>query len=205
MSDPNQNLGPPLGGPSLEDDEKALKKGNTWVLVAAVVGGLAVVAGLIALLASEQPDQYGTIGSQINGMKAEHFDAFWACALPNEPLDELRSDQDLRYAINRRAQTAPGRYAQHVRHDCLVKLNEHEAPLQSLIAPADLSGQLAELGTSLESLRGAWGEYLEYLDHTQEYDQDDAAPRVGKIAKGWYDYKRAHGALNAAIREHLNE
>lgn len=205
MTEPNLNLGPPLGGPSLEDDEKALKKGNTWVLVVGLVAGLAVVAGVIVLLASEQPNQYGTIGQQINGMKAQHFDAFWACALPNERLDELRSDQDLRVAINRRAHSSPGGYAQHVRQDCLVKLNEHEAPLQALIAPEDLSGQLAELGTSLESLRGAWGEYLDYLDHTETYDEEDAESRVSKIAKGWYDYKHAHAGLNTSIREHLNE
>ncbi len=204
MSDPNLNLGPPLGGPSLEDDEKALKKGNTWVLVAAVVGGLVVVAGLIFALASEQPDQYGTIGRQINGMKADHFDAFWVCALPNEPLDHLRSDQDLREAINERANRSPGRYAQHVRHDCLVKLNEHGAAID-LIAPAELSDQLGELDHSIEELRTAWGSYLDYLDQTQTYDEDAASSRVGAIAKGWYDYKRAHSELNRAIREHREQ
>lgn len=206
MSEPNLNLGPPLGGgPSLDDDEKALKKGNTWVLVAAVAAGLVVIAGVIYVLAGEQPDQYGTIGRQINGMKSEHFDAFWACSLPGERLEGLRSDQDLRYAINKRAVTSPARYAQHIRQDCLVKLNEHEAPLQALIAPEDLSGQLRDLGTSLDSLRSGWNDYLDYLDHTETYDEEEASPHLGKIAKGWYDYKHAHNEINSTIRAHLNE
>src|SRR5687768_10327913 len=104
MTDPNLNLGvggglPPLGGPSFEDDEKALKKGRGWVLVAGIIAALVVVAGLIFVLASEQPDQYGTIGRQINGIRQEHFDGFWMCALPDEQLDQLRTDRNLRDAI----------------------------------------------------------------------------------------------------------
>lgn len=208
MSDPNPNLGPPspLGGGSLDDDEKALKKGNTAVLVIGIVAGLAVVAGLVVLLMNEEPtDQFRTIGQQVNGMKSEHFDGFWTCALPNERLDRLRSDQDLRQAITKRASPAPQRYAQHVRQQCLVKLNEHEAPLRSLIAPPDLQGQLSELTEALGSLRAGWGDYLDYLDRTETYDESAAAPRVSTIAKGWYDYKHAHSQINSTIRERLGE
>ncbi|MCZ7681004.1 MAG: hypothetical protein M5U28_20350 [Sandaracinaceae bacterium] len=215
MSDPNPNLGPPspnlgppspLGGGSLDDDEKALKKGNTAVLVIGAVAALAVLAGVVVLLMGEEPTgQYETIGREVNRMKSANFDGFWACALPNERLDRVRNNRELTDAITKRVSGAPQRYAQHVRQQCLVKLNEHEAPLRSLIAPPDLQEQLGQLSTALGDLRAAWGEYLDYLDRTEEYDEAAAAPRVSKITKGWHDYKTAHGAINSAIRERLGQ
>ncbi|HJL14725.1 MAG TPA: hypothetical protein RMH99_03660 [Sandaracinaceae bacterium LLY-WYZ-13_1] len=212
MSDPNLNMGvgggqPPFGpGPSLEEDEKALKKGRTGVLVAGILAAVAVTGGLMfVLMSGEGGDEYGAIGRQINGMKQEHFDAFWSCALPNEQLSNLRSDQDLRYAITKRAQTNPGRYAQHVREQCLVKLNEHEPRLQQLIAPEDLQGQLDDLSGALSDLRGGWNEYVEQLDqHEGAYEEGEYTAQLNKIAKGWYDYKHAHNQLNSTIREHLH-
>jgi hypothetical protein len=206
--DPNANVGRPASGrgTSLEDEEKALKKGNTWVLVAGVLAGLAVVAGLVAVLARNDPSApYRTIGQRVNGMKDEHFDGFWACALPNERLDRLRNNEDLTYAITRRASTTPGAYAQHVRQRCLVKLTEHQPPLQALIAPEDLQAQLSALSTATDDLRAAWNGYLEYLETAESYDDEAARPQLIKIAKGWYDYKRAHGEINTTIREHLNQ
>lgn len=204
--DPNRNLGPPqiVRGATLEEEEKALKKGNTWVLVAACVAALAIGAGIIVLLAQEDPTvQYRTIGQRVNGMKTQHFDGFWACALPNERLDNLGSDQDLRRAINERARTRPAAYAQHVRQRCLVKLTEHQPKLTELIPPADLIEPLAALTTALGDLKAAWDAYNEHLDHVETYDEAAAGSLLTAIARGWYDYKRAHGTINNIVREHL--
>lgn len=208
MSDPNPNLGPPspLGGGSLDADEKALKKGNTTVLVAGAAAAVAVMVGVVALLFNEQPtEQYERIGREVNRLKSANFDGFWVCALPGQRLDGLRSDQDLRQAIGERVSRGPQRYAQHVRQQCMVKLDEHQAPLDGLIAPPDLQNEIERLGTALADLRAGWADYLEHLAQTETYDEAADAPRVNKIAKGWYDYKHAHGAINAAIRERLGE
>lgn len=209
MSDPNLNLGigggqPPLG-PSYEDDEKALKKGNTLVLVLGAVAALVVGGGLMVLLLSgEDSEPYEAIGRQVNGMKTEHFDGFWACALPGMQLDDLRSDQDLRREIQERAERRPNAYARHVREECIVKLNEHEPRLRQLLPPSDLSGQLESLTTSLNELRAGWNGYVDELSRAEDgYDEDTMAPHVSKIAKGWYDYRSAHGEINTAIRGHL--
>jgi hypothetical protein len=210
--DPNLNLGvgggqPPFNtGPSLEDEEKAMKKGNTGLLIGAGVAALAVVVGLgfVLLNSGDDSDQYGAIGRQINGMKQENFDGFWSCALPGARLGEIRSDQDLRYAITKRASSSPTRYASLVRERCIVKLQEHEPRLRSLIPPEDLQSQLDDLTHALTDLRTGWNEYIEQLDHQQAgYDEEAGAAQLSKIAKGWYDYKRAHGALNDTIREHV--
>lgn len=212
MSDPNLNLGmggglPPFGGgPSLEEEEKALNKGRTAALVGGVSAAVVVTVGLgFLLLSGEDGGEYGAIGQQINGMKQEHFDAFWICALPDESLSRLRSDQDLRYAISKRARTNPGRYAQHVREQCLVRLNEHGPRLDQLLPPEDLRGRIAELNAALDGLRAGWTEYIEELDDLDgPYDEDALGPAMNKIAKGWYDYKRAHNELNSTIRDHLD-
>lgn len=205
--DPNLPLGPPsiVRQPTLEEDEKALRKGNTWVLVAGGLAALLAVGGLIALLAQEDPsEQYRTIGRHVNGMKSQHFDGFWTCALPNQTLSSLTSNDHLRDAITQRARRQPNAYAQHVRQRCLVQLDEHRAGLSTLIAPPDLQPQLAELDTALQSLHRSWGTYIEHLDRAEAYDEAAAAPPLRDIAKGWYDYRVAHNQLNATIREQLN-
>ena len=212
MSDPNLNLGvgggqPPLGGgPSLEDEEKALKKGSTLPLILGIIGAVVVVAGLgFVLLQGDDTEPYSNIGRQINGMKQEHFDQFWSCALPNEPLDRIQSNTDLRTAINERASRNPQAYGEHVRSKCLVKLTEHGPGLRELIPPEDLATQLDALQDALTELTDGWNGYLEQLDHSQEgYDEAAAAPHISKIAKGWYDYRNAHGQLNDNIREHIH-
>ncbi len=212
MTDPNLNLGvgggqPPLGGgPSLHDEEAALKKGNTLPLILGIIAAVAVVAGLgVVLLSGDDDEPYSNIGRQINGMKQEHFDQFWHCALPNQPPDSLRTNQDLSAAITKRAERSPTAYAAHVRTKCLVKLTEHGPNLRQLIPPEDLHDQLDALQDALTQLTDGWNGYLEQLDRSQEgYDEGAAAPHISKIAKGWYDYRNAHGALNDTIRERLH-
>ncbi len=216
--DPNLNQGvgggapPPLGGgPSLAEEEKALKKGNTGVLVAGIVAAVAVTAGLgYVLLQSggDETEAYGAIGRRINGMKQEHFDGFWSCALPGQQLDRLSSDQDLRRAINERAARSPTAYATLVRDQCIVKLNEHEPGLRELIPPADLGEQLADLTGALVDLRTAWNDYIRALEqgnHDEGYDEEAYRQQITKIAKGWYDYKHAYNEVNDTIRGHLTE
>lgn len=204
---PNLGPVPTSRGPSLEEEEKAMRSGRWRMIVVALLAIGAAVGGLAWWIASDQPSPYGQIGSQINGMKAEHFDAFWSCALQGTRVNDLRSDQDLRYNINKRASSAPGRYATHVREQCLVKLNEHDQPLRALIAPQDLQGQIDDLGRAVTELRDAWGGYLTELDRAGNapYDEEAMSPQLTEIAKGWYDYKVAHGNLNRSIREHLDE
>ena len=203
------NPGPLGRGPSLADEEKALKSGNTGVLVAGVIAAVLVTGGIGAVLVmngGDDTEAYSAIGRRINGMKQEHFDGFWTCALPGQQLSQLSSDQDLRRAINERANRSPSRYADLVRSECMVKLTEHEPGLRELIPPEDLAAQLGDLTTALVDLRGAWNDYIRDLSQAQDgYDEDAFSGQVSKIAKGWYDYKHAYSEINDTIREHITE
>ena len=195
----------PVGGPSLEQEEKALRSGRGKMLAAMAAAVLAAVAGLVWFVSTSGPSEYGQLGRQINGLRAAHFDAFWACALPREDLRDLRNDRQLRAEIAERA-AQPRAYASHVRTQCMVLLDEHVAPLDALILPEDLAAPVQSLRGSIEAQRSAWQAFLAHLDRLEGgFVVDDAEEQIGAIARGWYDYKVAHGQINDVIRAHVND
>lgn len=195
----------PIGGPSLEEEEKALRSGRGKMIAGMVLALVVAVGGLVWFVGSQQPSEYGQIGRQINGLRADHFDAFWGCALPRADLRDIRNDQQLRDAIAERA-VRPAAYAQHVRSECLVRLEEHVTPLNALIVPADLSPGVDQLRAAIDAERQAWARFLDYLDHVEgAFDAEAADEHLTAIARGWFEYKVAHGAINDLIRAHVND
>ncbi len=197
----------PIGGPSLEQEERAMRSGRGRMLFAMVGAVLVAGAGLVWFVSREQPSEYGQLGRQINGMRGDHFDAFWGCALPRAELDEITGAERLIAEIAERAAT-PRAYAQHVRETCLVMLDEHLPPLATLIVPADMTADAAALRAAIEELRVAWPRLLEHLDRLEgPFVADDDATRalLTAVAQGWFNYKQAHRQLNTTIRTHLDE
>lgn len=195
----------PIGGPSLEQEEKALRSGRGKMLAGMIAAVLAAAAGLAWFVSTSGPSEYGQLGRQINGMRGEHFDAFWACALPREDLRDLRSNEQLVAEVAERA-AQPRAYAAHVRTQCMVHLDEHLAPLDALILPDDLQPAVQSLRAAVEAQRSAWQAFLQYLDRVEGgFDAEDAQAQLGAIARGWYDYKVAHGQINDVLRSHVND
>jgi hypothetical protein len=195
----------PIGGPSLEDEERALKSGRGKMIVAMIAAVVVAVGGLVWFVGSQQPSEYGQIGRQINGLRADHFDAFWACALPREDIRDLRTNEQLMGAISERAASARA-YSQHVRNECMVRLDEHVTPLNGLIVPEDLNAGVEQLRAAIDAERQAWNRFLGYLDHLEgAYDAEAAAEHLNAIARAWYEYKVAHGAINDVIRTHVDD
>ncbi|MDQ3033097.1 MAG: hypothetical protein M3Y87_11815 [Myxococcota bacterium] len=195
----------PIGGPTLEEEERALKSGRGKMIAGMVFAVLIAVGGLIWFVGSQQPSEYGQIGRQINGMRADHFDAFWACALPRADLRDIRNDQQLRTEIARRA-ASPRPYAQHVRSECIVRLDEHVSPLNALIVPEDLAPAVEQLRAAINAQRQAWSSFLDYLEHVEgAFDPEAADEHLTAIARGWFEYKVAHGAINDVLRTHVDE
>lgn len=198
---------PPVGGPSLEEEERAMKSGRGGMIAAAAFAVLLVVGASAWFLTTSGPNEYGQIGQQVNGMRAEHFDTFWSCALPREDVRDLDTADELKAALARFSANTEG-YVRILRTECLVHLTQHQAPLDALIAPPELSGPIGELSAALVALRSAWDAYLEHLsqpDFTFDAEDPETDRLLTAVVRGWFDYRVAFGHVNDAVREHLAE
>ena len=206
MDDDEVRLGaaPPLvPGPSLEDEERAMRGGRGGLVAAGVVAVLIVVAAVIALMMGDDNSAYETLGRNVNGAKGQHFDGFWHCTFQGDPT--IRSNEDFVRELESWADRGGKRFGAHVRDRCLHELDELEPRLEVLIPPDDMRPALNDLIQSVRDLRGAWSDYLAYLDTLEgPYDVDQGHERVVRIARAWFDFKTAHKTLNDALRERLD-
>lgn len=217
MSDANDNLGlggglpplNPLGGPSLDEEEKALRSGRGRMMAVMIAIPIVLAAVAIAyVMMTGGDEQYRTLGRNINGLREQHFDGFWTCTLDGADLRAIDNNNDLEAQIHLRAGSARrAAWAGHVRDECMPKLEELEPEIAILIPPEEMASRLEELESATSALRGAWSGFIAYLLDLRDaaYDEGDARTHVMAIARAWYDYRRIHGELNAAVRERLQE
>jgi hypothetical protein len=154
------------------------------------------------------PNPYSAIGRQVNGMRAQNFDSFWACALPRTDPGDIRNNEQLIGEIHERATFSASQYAQLVHTTCMAHLNDHVQPLDSLLPSDDLRPSIEALRTALRGLIDGWTAYLAYLQAlTEGYDaeSDEAGRLVSAIARAWFDYKVAFGQINYTVRAHVTE
>lgn len=204
MSDDVQLGGaPPLGpGPSLEDEEKAMRSGKGGLF--AILGGivLLIAGGLAFMMSGGDAEAYQTLGQNVNGAKRELFDGFWACVFQGNTDPE--NNTELVSEIHQRAARGTARFGEYVRRSCMPKLTELETRLRALIPPEDMVQHVNELVAATETLKGAWSDYVAYLEALEgSYDEDTASDKVSAIARGWFEFKSTAGAANRAIGEHL--
>lgn len=214
MGDANENLGvgggrppmSPLGGPSLDAEEKAMRKGKGRMLagmIAAVVA--AVVLAVVFLASGGEAEAYRQFGRNVNGLKQEHFDQFWGCALRGENLADINDNEALMAQIDLRGVQGSKRYVAHVRDDCMENLAELRSKLDALIPPEDMQGDVNELAEATSQLRSAWSNFIAHVDSAETYDSDAAREPITQIARGWYDFRRVHAQINSTIREKIGE
>jgi len=192
---------------SLADQEAAMQKGKGKTLLFFGVVILAVILGSFFLL-SEGDEQrlYGDMGKKLNGWTTEHFDQFWGCALPGTNLKDIKTNEQLISQIMERAARTGSTYAIHVREKCLDKLGGIEDKIEALLLPEDIKSDAMGMKEASASLRSSWRELIIYLDNPQlEFDEEEARAKVIKIARGWYEFKKAHASLNKTLRTKLNK
>jgi len=204
--DDDRRLGaaPPLvPGPSLEAEEKAMRGGRGGLVAAGVVAVLIVVAAVVALVMGDDNSAYETLGRNVNGAKGELFDGFWHCTFGRDI--DISSNEQLMRELEDRASRGGKQFGENVRERCLPKLADLEPRLDVLIPPDDMRPALNDLLQATRDLRGAWSDYLAHLDGLEgPYDEEEGHDRVVRIARGWFDFKHAHRALNDALRDHLH-
>jgi hypothetical protein len=192
-------------GGTLADAEVALRKGRASSVLVLVAFGSALVGALVFLIGGDdQARVFGEIGRQINGAKHAHFDQFWACALPGENIADLGSNTELAAQIEGRGRERGRAYGVHLRDRCLAQLEPLVPQLESLIVSPELQADVSAIIESTSQLRGAISDYVAYLDDPAlQYEDEAARPLVNRIARAWYDFRRGHVALNAAIKPKL--
>jgi len=190
---------------ALADAEGQMHKGRAGSLLAMAALGVAVIAGLVMLVGGEdQARVYGELGKTINGLERGSFVRFWGCALEGENVNDLRSNGELIAKVDGRGMERGRNYGVHVREKCLPMLKGIGPELDTLIAPPDLQQNVKALKDANNALRGAWSDYVGYLDDPElVYDQEKAKPFVTAIARGWYDFRKAYGELNKTIKSKL--
>jgi hypothetical protein len=206
--DDNQDVGggtPPLGG-SLADEEAAMKSGK-WRMMAAIIGTcVAVVVLAVWLMAGTKGyEEYVEVGKTVNGVGIKgNFDSFWGCALQGVDLRDLDKAEDLIAQIAMRGSDGRVAYGKHVSANCVNKLSDMQTKLDVLTVPQELQTDVKGMKDASSQLRGAWSSYMAYLaDSKDSYDEDEARDKIKNIARGWYEFKKAHSSLNKKLKEKL--
>jgi hypothetical protein len=191
---------------TLADDEAALQKGKAGSLIAVSLLGLAVLGGLFYLMGGEDEARvYGDIGKRINGLKKASFDQFWSCALSGEDLRDVSNNTELLARLDSLGRDGGRKYGETLREACLPLLESVSPQLDTLIVPADLQASVRALSEANGKLRSATSGVITYLDDPElEYDSDKAAGGFKDMARAWYDFKKAHGAINHVIKQKID-
>lgn len=211
MADPDDQL--PLGGGnapaggSLDAEEKAMKSGRGRMMAGMIVAVVLAVGALGLYMGSGGDEAYASFGKEVNGLDRSRYDAFWSCVMQGLDLDRIRSDRDLRSQLHKRAERGRQRFGSHVRDECFPHLAELEPKLGAIVPPEGLAEPLREMSDAVSRLRGAFSDYVAYLDGLEDeepYSEEAAAGHVGPIAKAWYDYSVALSGLNKELKRKLD-
>jgi hypothetical protein len=188
------------------EDEAGFKRGRGRMLVGLGLAGLLAVTGLWLLLSrGDEARVYGELGRKINGLRAAHFDQFWACALPGEDLHDLKSNADLTAQLDDRAANGGMAYAHYLREACEPQLSDINSSLDVLIIPADLAPDVENLKSSTSQLRSALLAFVAIFESPSvHYDSQAAKPRLDSIARGWFDFQKAHASINRTLKARLS-
>lgn len=192
---------------SLADDEAALQRGKGKMLAAWGVVLLVVLGGLFALMSGGDEERvYGEIGKKVNGLRQAHFDQFWGCALQGAVIKDIKTNTELMSQVDGRAMEKGAAYAVHLRDTCLPKLEAIEPQLEVLIIPPDMQADVNAMKDATSKLRGAFSALISYLDAPDaKYESEAARIYVENIARGWFEFKQAHAAINKLIKQKLGE
>jgi len=210
MAEPtNAPLGSPLGGsgPSLEDEERAMKSGKGRML-AAMVAAVLVFGGLFGwyLLQGDASNSYREFGKTVNGIHNEQWLKFWECSLQSgAAYDRITTNTELKTALDQRASRGGARFASLVRDRCMPLLGALHDKYAALLPPDDLKAEVRAVGEAGDGLRTGFSEYIAFLDAAgTSYDAETSGPPIMKIARAWFDYKNAFNVLNRKLRTKID-
>ena len=183
------------------DEAAAMNRGKLGQLLG--LGALAVataVGGTFLLGDMDEKQALADAGSVVDALTEDHFDAFWRCALPGIPRNQVGTPIKLGTAIERLSERSGRQYANQVRKCREQHLDPLGPQVTAAGVPVELQPHMDALAAATATLRRSWNDHLAYLDKGS-YATDDARPLVAAIAASRDGYDEAHQKLNEAIRE----
>jgi len=216
MSDEQEQPLAPLQAPlpmpgvtSLADEEKAMRGGRGGLIVGLIFISALAIGGLGMAIMGGGSSAYSEFGRTINGLHTEKFNGFWTCTLqvPGAELTQIRSNTTMMEEIHVRGENGRKRFGDMVRERCIGELENLETALETLLPPEDLLENRTQMVEAVHALQGAWSSHRSYLNTLQSdpYDREAAQEGVTAITRSWFEYRRAHRALNQTIAGHLGE
>ena len=199
---------PELGGVEFRDgsayeDAKAFNKGKGKLLAGMLALVAAGVGGFAWYLVQDQPNPYGELGKQVNGLRAQYFDGFVTCALPGTRPVTLKSDEDLRAALHERAASG-ARYGTHLRNKCVPALRELATRLRALLPPEDAQARIKTMADACAKMEVGTNAYASYLEGLEgPYRAENAESEQAQLVLGWYEFRKAHAEMNQFVKEKL--
>jgi hypothetical protein len=119
---------------------------------------------------------------------------------------DIKSNAELATQLGGRAQERGRAYGVHVRDKCMPKLEDIGPQLDTLIVPQDLQTDIGALKQANATLRSSLSGLVAYLDNPElDYDEAAAKPLLDPITRAWYDFKKAHAAINKTIKGRLEQ
>ena len=204
MTNGNVNLGGSQS--SFEEDEKAMKKGRGKMIAFAVAAAIFGIGGLgFFIMQDSGREPYEEFGRRLSGMHEDYFQKFWVCAFQGPAILEVKNNRDLTDQIIKRATAGRARYGAMVKDKCLATLDDMRPKIDATIPPAEMKGELAELGVASDALHSAWGDFIAVLEASPDgFDADANESKLNAIGKAWFDYKKALAGLEKKLAAKLN-
>jgi hypothetical protein len=192
-----------LGDNAALEDAKAFNKGKGKLLAGMLSIVVLAVGAFAWYLVQDQPNPYGELGKQVNGLRGSGFDAFWTCALPGTRPGDLKSDADLRTELHQRG-AAGARYGTHLRSKCQPGLRELAARLRALLPPEDAAVKVKAMADAVTKMDVGTSRFATHLDTLEGgYSAESAESEQADLVRGWYDFRTAHAELNKLVKDRL--
>lgn len=194
-----------LDGGMLVEADGQIRKGRVGALLTVIGLLAALVAGLVVFMGTgDEARVFREVGKRINGTKRGAFDAYFECLFAGRDPQLFHSNAQLSEALVTQAfELGPG-WVKLGRDNCLPLLDGAEDDLTVLIAPKEISDNLRVMTQALTDLRAASEGFFAYLERAHgSYDETEVKQRAAAVVRPWYEFRRAHGAVNRIIKQKI--
>jgi hypothetical protein len=188
---------------SVEQEASLMNRGRPRQVLFLVGGALLLaVGGAVVLQRVARGDAYAGAAAATARIEREHFDAFFACALPDTRPSE-RSEPQLQASLGKVGARLGKGYSKQL-DACLPHVQALDESVRALEVPKTVKTEHGMLVAAASTLTAANADYLRYLGTGGEsYDIGKAAPLIQRFGAAWAGYRAAQVDLERALEQRM--